>query len=106
MKLASIRNDKEFLGVNIFLNSKSYTALADPISRLILIEKISNTNDNSTFNWKFDKGEWVLIDKDDLLYVSEKISEYVDELNVWEYNISESIKNASTVDELRQIDFS
>lgn len=97
------RNEKEFEGTTVTIGEETFKILAGPLSRLLLVEKLSVMQDNDTCVWKFKENKWKEVSKEDIIVMLNTVDSYVQSLINWEYSIAQQIDAATSVDDLKEI---
>ncbi len=102
--LTNKRAEKDIAGTTVTVNDQEVKVLTGPLSRLLMVEKLTTMGEEDTTLWKFMDDVWVTLTKQDVQSLLQQVDQYVEELNEWEYSKTLEINNASTVDQLRDIE--
>lgn len=103
-RLSQKRYDIENSRISIEKNGKEYFFETSREFRKFLSEQLTLLDFDDTINYKYSSTEFVVLTKEDLLAVAKKINTYVQSIFGWEMEKLDQIRNAITVEDLKNID--
>ncbi len=99
-----IRDAKEMAGVDVEIQNKTLKTLTGPVARLNILHKMNQLESNETTLYKFMNDEWLTINRNELELINLTVNQYIHSLDAWEQNITNQIKNATSVSQLKSIE--
>lgn len=100
--VASKRYEKEVAGTTIALQSNVVSLDTTRENRNGFAQIHSQMQDDSVIDWKFSSC-WLTLTKEEVKTIVNTINSYVQEQFTWEKTVVDTVDQASTVDELKQI---
>jgi hypothetical protein len=100
---AAERFKKETKGIKITVQNNEEFVSTSRQDRNIFSSKVLTMSNDETLNWKFISG-WKNLTKQEVLNIATSIDAYVQSTFDWEKTISDQIDQASTKEELLQIE--
>jgi len=100
---ASVRWQKESLGVVLNIQETDVFCDTSRGNRNIFLQKYSMMQDNETIKWKFPDNIWLTLSKTELGFIVSKGAEYIQSCFDWEADKSAEIDACTTLEELDAI---
>lgn len=96
--------NKQVSGTTIELQNKTVNLDTSLVSRLNLLQRYQLMKDEEPISCKLNSTDWFTLTKTEIEFVLSKIENHVSEVLDWEKSIFDEIENATTIEQLKQIE--